>query len=92
VYWELSFSESIRIWYGCFVMVYVTIIVIVTIVILTIVDIWNRRNNPLIPDTDRPMANQALHSRLDWKMKLAILVTIVLLSSGIYLVVIDDIF
>ena len=92
MYWEASWSETFEIWYGCFVLVYIAIIAIVTITVLTIVNIRNRQDNPLVPDTDRTTAIKTLNSVLDRKLKLAMLVVIVLMSSGIYLIVIEVIF
>ena len=91
MYWEASWSDYIQTWYGCFILVYIAIIAIVTIVVITIVNIRNRQTNPLLPDTDRPTALWTMNSGMDWKKKLAMLVVIVLLSSGIYLMVIDEI-
>lgn len=92
MYWVTSWSDYIQIWWGCFVLVFIAIITVVTITVLAIVNIRNRQNNPLIPDTDRPTGIRTMNSSLDWKEKLAILVVIVMLSSGIFLIVIGDIF
>ncbi len=92
MYWEASWLESARIWYGCFILVYIAIIILVTIAVLTIVNIRNRQNNPLIPETDRPPAIHILNSGLDWRNKTVMIVAIVLLSTGIYLIVIESIF
>ncbi len=88
--WDGLIDELPTPW-GCFAMVYIAIIAVVTISILTIVNIRKKRNNPLVPDKDRPTPITLPNEGPSWKLNLALAAVIILLSTGIYLIVIDDI-
>ena len=87
--WVVSGSEAAPTNYACFILAYIAIILIVTITVLTIMNIRNRRINPLVPDTDRPTLKMSLVEGLDRKMKLALVGAILLLSTGIFLIMVE---
>jgi len=73
-------------------MVYVAIIAVVTITVFAIVNIRKKRYNPLAPDMDRPTPIMHPNEGLSWKLNLALAAAIILLSTGVYLILIEKIF
>jgi hypothetical protein len=86
MYWVVSPSEQATTNYACFILAYIAIIVIVTLTVLSIVNFRKRRNNPLVPATDRPTPIMKLNEGISMDLKFALVAVIFLLSTGIFLI------